>query len=414
MKAVVIGGGLTGLAAAYALKDAVLLEKDSVLGGAASSYKLERYNIERYYHHIFTVDEEIISLIKELGLEKKLEWRRATTGYYVRDRPYNLNTPLEILMYPHLSLLDKFKLALFVSGIKYQSMDRLDSITAREWILQKLGNSCYQNFFEPLLRSKFGDNAGDVSAAWVAGRVKIRSERSVRGERLGYLRGGFQQLIDALSKDIEVKTGCAAKKIVVENGKVRGVDTYDGFIACDSVISTVPPFLLKQLLDVELYLPDIQYQGAACLLLALKKPLTDIYWLNIRAEVLFGAVIEHTNFIPSSDYGEHLVYIASYFQSSEDFRWTMREKELVELYLKDLEKLFPDFSRKDVLWTELARDLYSGPIYGTGYGSRILPYASKIKGLYLAGMFSKPNYPERSMNGSIKAGLEAARAIRSQ
>ncbi|HPZ14921.1 MAG TPA: amine oxidase, partial [Bacillota bacterium] len=32
-------------------------------------------------------------------------------------------------------------------------------------------------------------------------------------------------------------------------------------------------------------------------------------------------------------------------------------------------------------------------------------------GLYLAGMFSPPNYPERSMNGSIVAGWEAARKI---
>lgn len=409
MKAVIIGGGLTGLAAAYTLKDAVLLEKDSTLGGAASSYNLEGYNIERYYHHIFSIDEEIIALIRELSLEKKLEWRRATTGYYVKDRAYNLNTPLEILRYPYLSLLDKFKLALFVSSIGRQRLESLEGISAEEWILQKLGSSCYQNFFEPLLRGKFGDNASEVSAAWLAGRVRIRSQRSLSGERLGYLRGGFKQLISALAKDVEMKTGCEAKKIVVEQGKVRGVETSKGFIACGKVISTIAPELLKQLLDVGLELPEIRYQGAACLLLALKKPLTDIYWLNIKAEVPFGAIIEHTNFLPLSDYGDHLVYIASYFQSSDDFRWTMKAEELAEVYLENLEKLFPDFSRKDVVWAKLSRELFSGPVYGTGYGA--LPYKTRINGLYLAGMFSKPNYPERSMNGSIRAGLEVARLI---
>lgn len=411
MKTVIIGGGLAGLAAANALKDALVLEKQPILGGAASSYFLGDYYIERYYHHIFKVDREVIALIKKLGLENKLEWRRATTGYYVEGRAYDLNTPLEILKYPYLSLMDKFKLALFTikNKNKKSNLDNLRCITAREWILRELGESCYQNFFEPLLRSKFGDNSSYVSAAWLAGRVRIRSQRSLTGEILGYLRGGFHQLIDALARDIEFKVNCEVRKIAVDKGRVIGVETQNEFIPCENVISTIPLALLKQLLDVKLLLPEIKYQGAACLLLALKQPLTDIYWLNIKAEVPFGAIIEHTNFIPVSDYGEHLVYLASYFQSENDYKWRMKAEELIEVYIKNLEKLFPSFSRNQVIWAKLSRELYAGPIYDLNYS--YLPYASEIKGLYLAGMFSEPNYPERSMNGSIKAGLEVARLI---
>ncbi|MEM2925676.1 MAG: NAD(P)/FAD-dependent oxidoreductase [Halobacteria archaeon] len=414
MKTVIIGGGLAGLAAAHALKDALVLEKQPVLGGAASSYCLRDYYIERYYHHIFKVDREVIALIKKLGLENKLEWRRATTGYYVEGRAYDLNTPLEILKYPYLSLMDKFKLALFTikNKNKKRNLEDLCCITAREWILRELGESCYQNFFEPLLRSKFGDNSSYVSAAWLAGRVRIRSQRSLSGEILGYLRGGFHQLINALARDIEFKVNCEVRKIAVNKGRVEGVETQNEFIPCENVISTIPLALLNQLLDVKLLLPEIKYQGAACLLLALKQPLTDIYWLNINVEVPFGAIIEHTNFIPVSDYGEHLVYLASYFQSENDYRWRMKAEELIEVYIKNLEELFPSFSRNQVIWAKLSRDLYAGPIYDLNYS--YLPYASEIKGLYLAGMFSEPNYPERSMNGSIKAGLEVARLISSE
>lgn len=413
MKTVIIGGGLTGLAAAHALKDALVLEKQPVLGGAVSSYQIRDYYIERYYHHIFKVDREVIALIKKLGLEKKLEWKRATTGYYVEDKAYNLNTPLEILNYPHLSLLDKLKLALFTIKNKIKknkkNLEALRCITAREWVLQELGESCYQNFFEPLLRSKFGDNSSYVSAAWLAGRVRIRSQRSLSGEILGYLRGGFHQLINALARDIEFKVNCEVRKIAIEKERVVGVITQDGFIPCENVISTIAPDLLKRLLDFKLSLPEIKYQGAACLLLALKRPLTDIYWLNIKADVPFGAIIEHTNFIPVSDYGEHLVYLASYFQSENDYRWRIEAKELIEIYIKSLEKLFPSFSRNQVIWAKLSRDLYAGPIYDLNYS--YLPYITEIKGLYLAGMFSEPNYPERSINGSIKAGLEVASLI---
>lgn len=47
---------------------------------------------------------------------------------------------------------------------------------------------------------------------------------------------------------------------------------------------------------------NIKYQGTACIPFGLKeKTMKNIYWLNIKGDMPFGAVIEHTNFIPVSD-----------------------------------------------------------------------------------------------------------------
>jgi protoporphyrinogen oxidase len=118
-------------------------------------------------------------------------------------------------------------------------------------------------------------------------------------------------------------------------------------------------------------------------------------------------VIEHTNFIPVSDYGEHLLYVTSYFQNQESGLFRSGEKELIEIYLKGLEELFPGFHNK-VKWWRVRRDIDTAPVYEVGYGKKVLPYRTNIKGLYLAGMFSSANYPERSMNGSILAGFKCA------
>jgi protoporphyrinogen oxidase len=156
---------------------------------------------------------------------------------------------------------------------------------------------------------------------------------------------------------------------------------------------------------------DISYQGTACVLFGLReKVMDDIYWLNIKDDVPFGAVIEHTNFIPESDYGERLMYVTSYFQNPESVLWKKSNNEVVELYLKGLEKLFPGF-RKNVKWWRLRRDVDTAPVYEVGYGKKLLPYKTKIIGLYLAGMFSEANYPERSMNGSVVAGFRCAEAM---
>lgn len=426
MKTIIIGGGLAGLAAAYRLAgrdEITIIEKEPEPGGMASSYavnssntKTGTYHIEKYYHHIFASDMELISLIEELGLGSRLEWLRGTTGYFFNGKIYPMNTPLQIMR--ALPLLDVVRLTWLVLKAKsIKDRTPFDEITAKQWILDTAGESVYNNFFFPLLSSKFGDNKEKVSAAWLLGRVQIRSNRGAKGERLGYMRGGFYALIEAMAEKLKEK-GCkiikgSVYRIDVVNGAVKGVVVDGKRIDCDRVISTVSPHSLEKIIDSKLsgIDTDINYQGTACVLFGLReKVMDDIYWLNIKGDVLFGAVIEHTNFIPGSDYGEHLMYVTSYFQNPESVLWKKSNDEVAELYLKGLEKLFPGF-RKNVKWWRLRRDLDTAPVYETGYGKKVLPYKTKIKGLYLAGMFSEANYPERSMNGSIVAGFKCAEAV---
>jgi protoporphyrinogen oxidase len=101
------------------------------------------------------------------------------------------------------------------------------------------------------------------------------------------------------------------------------------------------------------------------------------------------------------------MYATSYFQEPKSILWSLRDEEVIELYLKGLEKLFPGI-RKKVKWWRLRRDLDTAPVYETGYGKKVFPFKTGINGLYLAGMFSQTNYPERSMNGSILAGFRCA------
>ncbi|MCZ7355630.1 MAG: NAD(P)/FAD-dependent oxidoreductase [Candidatus Methanoperedens sp.] len=426
MKTIIIGGGLAGLAAAYKLsgkEEVVVVEKEPELGGMASSYTIKvpdlntgTYHIEKYYHHIFAGDGELISLIEELGLRNRLEWRRGTTGYYLEGKIFPMNTPFEILK--ALPLMDVIGLTwLVLKARRIKDLAPYDDITAKEWIVDTAGESVYNNFFLPLLSGKFGDNKDKVSAAWLLGRVRIRSDRSAKGERLGYMRGGFHALMEEMASHIRKKGGAIRQgnvsRIEVNNGSVRGIIVDGEFIGCDRVISTVAPSVLQKIMDTEFLGLDmeISYQGTACALFGLReRVMDDTYWLNIRVEVPFGAMIEHTNFIPASDYGENLMYVTSYFQSIDSVLWKSKDEDIIELYLKGLEKLFPEF-RKKVKWWRLRRDKDTAPVYETGYGKKVLPYETKIRGLYLAGMFSDANYPERSMNGSIVAGFKCSENI---
>jgi protoporphyrinogen oxidase len=403
MKIGVIGGGLTGLVAAHRLvqeHEVDLFEKMPGLGGCLSSYKVNDYWIERYYHHCFSGDSGLFALINELGLSHKLEWKTGTTGYFANSKIYPLSTPLQILLYPHLSLIDKAKLARLTFKAKKTDFKTLDDIPAEQYVIKHLGKNLYSSFFEPLLKSKFGEQRRNVSAAWLFSRIAIRSNRGAQGEHLGYMNGGFHQLIDALEKSVISNGGVINKQTPVssvsrENGtwKVNG-------IYYDTIISTIPPQKLEMMGGPAL--SPVPYQGAACMTLALEREVTEgIYWLNMKDAAPYGAVVAHTNFIPFTRYGEHIVYLASYFTG------TVPPNSDVRM----LEDFCTRFSVKkdEIHWYKMAVDPWAGPVYTTGYRSLIPAYEQH--GLFMAGMFSLTNYPERSMEGSIRAGSEVAQCI---
>lgn len=401
----IIGGGLTGLAAALPLTETAgvtIFESRPLLGGCLASYKRDDYWIERYYHHCFAGDERLFSLIKDLGLSDRLEWLSGSTGYYVDGTIHPLTSPIEILRYPHLSLADKVRLGLLTLRAKRLDLAALDAVPASEYIRKNLGESVYASFFEPLLRSKFGDRRDEVSAAWLISRIAIRSDRGVEGERLGYMKGGWHELVDGMAEEAR-KRGAAIETGTPVTAIRRTGDAWEvNGRRFDAVLATIPPQEIGRLSSMEGF-AEIPYQGAACMTIGLDRDVTrGIYWLNMKDPAPYGAVVAHTNFAPRERYGEEVVYLASYFGDRP-------APNLKETMLSDFCKRFA-VPKTAVHWSELAVERFAGPVYTTGFADLIPAYEEH--GLYLAGMFSRPNYPERSMEGSIAAGQEVAARIR--
>jgi protoporphyrinogen oxidase len=403
MKIGILGGGLCGLVAAHTLAgdhEVGLFEKMPFLGGCLSSYHIDDYWIERYYHHCFSDDRCLFSLIRDLGLWDRLEWHAGSTGSFSRDTIYPLTTPSQILRWPELSLIDKAKLAWLTLNAKKTDLLSLDDIPAETYILEHLGPRIYSSFFEPLLKSKFGKNRSKVSAAWLISRIAIRSNRGVSGEHLGYLNGGFHQIIYGLEQSIMSKGG----KINLQT-PVTSLSRKDGRWEIngerfDAVISTLPPQELGNITG--LMMPEIPYQGAACMTLGLERDVSEgIYWLNMKDEGPYGAVVAHTNLVPQERYREHITYLASYFSGTVPARLDQKMRE-------DFCNRF-GLQEGDIHWSRMAVDPWAGPVYTTGYRSLIPAYEKH--GIYIAGMFSEENYPERSMEGSIRAGYRIAGCI---
>jgi protoporphyrinogen oxidase len=435
----VVGGGVAGLAAAYRLQqhghEVRVFEASEDLGGLAAVYETAGDPVEKFYHHLSKSEETIVELAEKLGLGEDVEWHIGENAYYVDGVVHPMDKPWEILSFPHWSLYDKFRLGMLTLDIDvrggipkfdtYEKLEDFEDVPVEQFAREHTTQNVYKTFFEPLLDAKFGSRKADVSAAWLLGRIKFRGERNIlKGEILGYLDGGFGRLLDALvaavgrenietgTRVTDVKTADGAVSDLATDSEAADGETVTETHAVDDVVVAAMPNVLEELTG---YPCDIDFQGTVCSVISMDEPLLSTYWLNIADEAPFGALIEHTNFVEKERYGgEHLLYVARYIQSPEENLWQQDDEEVRETWLSGIESLFPEFDRDSVNWVKTARNPRTAPVYERGYLDMVVPYdlsEDVADGVYYAGMASKAQYPERSLNGGIVAGYEVADRI---
>lgn len=427
----IVGGGIAGLAAAYRLKRAghdVQVFEASDVGGLAATHETRGDRIEAFYHHLSKSEQTIVELAEELGVGDRVEWHVGNNAYYVEGSVYPMDTPWEILAFPHWSIYDKFRLGMLTLDVDvrggvpsfdtYERLKDFEHTPVKEFAVEHTTQNVYETFFEPLLDAKFGSRKDDVSAAWLLGRVKFRGERDLlRGEVLGYLEGGFGVLLDALIEAVgqeNITTDARVTDLAVDD-RVQSmtVESEETTVQeVDSVIVATMPNVLESLTG---YPCDIDFQGSVCAVVGMEESLMDTYWLNIADDAPFGALIEHTNFVPRDRYGgEHLLYVASYVQDQNEDLWEMSDEQVTDHWLSGIEELFPRFDREVVNGVRIVRNPRTAPIYERGYLDMVVPYdlgEAVGEGIYYAGMASRAQYPERSLNGGVVAGYACADRI---
>jgi protoporphyrinogen oxidase len=427
MKIAIIGGGMTGMSAADELTkrgaSCTIFEKQPVLGGLAGSFQVNGAWLEKFYHHLFTSDRAAVALIERLGWGDALEWIPTTNSYYL-NQIYHLSTPLDLLRFSSISLLARIRLGLLYVGTRFvNNWQKLEQITAREWLIRMAGREVYEKVWQPLLRGKFGRYADEVAAVWIWNKLKLRgsSRGKKQEERLGYVRGGFGQVIDAFERDlqkqdVEINPWSPVERIEIEEGRATGVVVDGAFQPFDRVLVTTAPDLFLEMAP-ELpaayrdQLAQIKYLANVCLVMSLDRSLSDTYWLNVGdPSIPFTGVIEHTNMQRPDIYGgAHLAYLSRYLDPEDPF-YDMSAEELLEAYVPHLQKMFEGFSRDWVKEAWAWRARYAQPVIGLNYSDLKPAFRTPVEDLWLCCMAQI--YPQdRGINYAVAYGQKVAAAM---
>lgn len=418
----VLGAGPMGLAVAYQLSldgyQPVVFEADDRVGGMTACFDFEGLSIERYYHFHCISDHAFLQVLSELGLSDRMHWVETKMGYWYQGRLQPWGNPLALLRFQGLGPVAKFRYGLhaFLST-KRKDWRPLDKLEATAWIKRWVGKEAYEVLWRRLFDYKFYDYAEKLSAAWIWSRIRRigRSRYDLFREKLGYLEGGSDTLLNALKAAIEERGGdirlkSPASRVVIESGEVKGVEIDGNLEVFDKVISTVPlPYVPRLMPD----LPDDLLQAiraidniaVVCVIAKLRKSVTENFWLNTNdPEMDIPGLVEYSNLRPLD---QHIVYVP-FYMPAEHPKFSEPDSVFLGKVQRYLCRINPDLRAEDFIAMRASRYRYAQPVCGPGFLDRLPSVQLPVKGLWVAD--TSYYYPEdRGISESIDFGRRMAR-----
>ena len=302
----------------------------------------------------------------------------------------------DLLRFNSISILQRLTTGLTVlKAGRISNWQHLENQTAARWLCRQSGRQSYERLWKPLLNSKFEKDADEVSAVWIWNKFKLRGNSREKGSGkalLGYMKGGFGSLIDALVKSIQARGGRiffghTAMNISREPSDCRLAkyhitcvlsDCSSVDFVSDAVIATTSSRQFANIsAGLELsdsYLKQVlslHYKSDLCMILRLKNSLSPYYWTTVCDDLPFVVVVEHTQLTGPERYGGHVVYLSRYLDASSPL-WTQSDGAIFKQFTQGLVRMYPEFTPDDIVDWRLRRTRYAQPVINCGY-SELMP-----------------------------------------
>lgn len=394
-RALVVGGGIAGLAAAYRLSRGgarvVLLEGSGGLGGRGATREEGGFSFNLGPHALYKRGEWK-ALLDEAGVayEAGSPPVGGAVGIFGGEVVPMASTPFSIAASRFFTWRDKAQVLRCFGRLPRLEPSSLAGRTLASWLGETMSSPRARAFAEGFFRVSSYANAPDRVCAAAATR---QAQRALGG--VLYVAGGWSTLVEGLAARLRrdgalIETGAKVSRVLTSGGAgeggVRGVELADGrFIEAEMVVLAVRPQTAARLLPdgtasaLREGIAAMVPSAAACLDLALGRlPRPErLFALGFDQATYFSVHSAATRLAPA---GRVLLHAARYLAPGEEPRRAAVEEDLEGM----MDLLQPGWREEELHRQLLPRMVVqdSLPLAGAG---RPGVGAAGISGLRLAG-----------------------------
>lgn len=440
-KIVIIGGGPSGLTAAYCcgIKSvpAVCYEADTILGGISRTIEYKGFRFDVGGHRFFTKIRPVQELWDEILGDELLTRPRLSRIYY-NGRFFHY--PLQVLnALAGLGGVNSVRIVASYMRAKLFPQQPVNNFT--DWVSNRFGRHLYSIFFKTYTEKVWGIPCEEIQAEWAAQRIKGLSLRSVVANSLQrpgkgkvikslineflYPRLGPGQMYETLADKARamgstIHLGHCVEKIHHNGNRITGVDVsaeentfsdsgtdYVSSMPLPQLVLNMVPAPPREVLDAA---RSLRFRALLTVNFLMDHPqdLPDT-WVYIHdPSVQVGRVQFFANWSPSMvpDPNQSSMGL-EYFCWENDAIWTMDDDQIIAmakeeaaaLGLADPKRVFDAF---------VVRMPKSYPVYDAQYAKHVevlRNYLTAFKNLQLCGRYGLFKY--NNMDHSILTAMYA-------
>lgn len=440
-----MGGGLSGLSAAYTLSKAdrrvVLIERDCEVGGLAKTATHRGFRFDLGGHRFMTDNPAIESLVKDLLRDELLIVPR-------KSRIYMLGKFFDYPPNPANAVfgLGPSKTAKIIFDYCREQAAGLfgspDIVSLEDWTVNRFGREMFELYFKQYSEKVWGMGCKEISGEWAASRIdglslwkavknslfKLKNGKiRTLTDRFYYPAQGIgrlsERLKDEIEKDNTILTGSEVVRIRHENFNIKHIAVCRQGVEMDlqgrEYISSIPvTSLVKRLYPRPPYevleaASQLRFRDLVIVALMLdRKSLTDLTWMYLpEKDIPFGRIHEPKNWSPFMSPEDKTHVVAEYFCSRGDGISGAGDEALINLTVRHMEKL--GFIKAcEVFDACVLRVPNAYPVFDVYFKDRlkiIMDYLDRFGNLHTAGRNGRFSY--LNMDRAMESGIEAAEAI---